>query len=48
MLAPGDFKVVQQKNAFLPKEQLTMDKLIEELEIEQKYKTSRKARPIGF
>ena len=48
MLAPGDFKTVQQKNGFLPKETLTIERIISELEIEQKYKTSRKARPIGF
>ena len=48
MLAPGDFKTVQQKNGWMERDKLSVDKVISELEMEQSYKKSLKNSSIGF
>ena len=47
-LAPGDFKVVFQKHAFLPVGTVSVDQLIESLEVETRYKRIHSGGSLGF
>ena len=47
-LAPGDFKVVFQKHAFLPVGTVIVDQLIESLEVETRYKRIHSGGSLGF
>ena len=47
-LTPGDFKVVKQKNGFLPKSKITNETIINELRDEVAAKNNIKTNKIGF